>query len=235
MEVGLIWLSYLVSVVVVAGWVWNSWRTALRRSVVQRFFGSQHVTVLMPLRLLDARRAVDEADFAAAVKLAAFLNAARVTTTFRFVAPDGAFPVEEPGIVAICGPKSSPVVARAIDGDPRLAFAPADTGRWVIADRTDGTVHASPIDTGDPDRDVGYLARLPRRAGSAHRILVIAGIHAAGSAGVVHLLTDRKQLKALHRSTKGHDFSAAIASEFRSDPFTVLEAHLEVLRTDPPT
>lgn len=87
-------------------------------------------------------------------------------------------------VVAICGPKTSPVTATALAADPQLDFRRED-GRWLIADRADGTRFTSPLDDGEPDRDIAYLGRLPVPGGS---VLLIAGVHALGSVGAVDWL-----------------------------------------------
>jgi hypothetical protein len=88
--------------------------------------------------------------------------------------------------VVICGPKSAPLGARLMAGDPALGMV-KDGGRWWIEHRPSGERFGSPSDTGEgANGDVAYVAR-HREQG---RVIVhIAGIHAIGSLGAAHYLT----------------------------------------------
>jgi hypothetical protein len=61
-------------------------------------------------------------------------------------------------VVAICGPKSSPVTARALEADPVLDFR-EEGGRWVIVERETGRVHGSPMDDDPPDPNADFATR----------------------------------------------------------------------------
>ena len=110
-------------------------------------------------------------------------------------------------MVAICGPKSSPVSAAALAADPLLDFR-EDDGRWLIADRTDGTRYLSPLDDGQDDRDIAYVGRLPVAGGGT--MLLIAGVHALGSVGAVDYLTGHAA--ELYRQVGEGTFSMITAS-----------------------
>jgi hypothetical protein len=120
-------------------------------------------------------------------------------------------------VVAICGPKSSPVSATALTKDPLLDFRAEPGGRWVIADRTDGTRYLSPLDDGQRERDVAYLGRLPVPGGT---MLLIAGVHALGSVGAVDYLVGHAP--DLYREVGDAPFSMVTAS--RHDGERVLES-----------
>lgn len=236
-EVVLIWLSYLTAVAATASWVVTGARRASRRSIVRRFFGASEIVVFLPLRMLGGRKAVDEADFAAGVQLSRVLASAGVQVEFKYVAPDGSLALEDKGVVAICGPKSSPIVAKAISDDPRLGFSQDSDrgGNWVISDRRTGVCFTSPLDSNAADRDIAYIARLPQRPESKHTFIVIAGIHSQGSAGVVDLISNRKALRDLHRATRNRYFSGVVRSTFLNEPFRVVESDLRHLVTGPAT
>jgi transcriptional regulator with XRE-family HTH domain len=90
-------------------------------------------------------------------------------------------------VVVICGPKSAPLGARLMASDPELGMVKED-GRWWIERRATGERFGSPSDTPEaPNGDVAYVAR---RRESGRVITHIAGIHAIGSLGAAHYLTD---------------------------------------------
>lgn len=228
-ERGLIWLSYLINIAVVGSWLYSQWARYLKRRTVRRFFGGDRLTVYLPIRDLDGRRAIAEPDFAAAVELAEFVGIAGVQSEFRFVEPDGSVDLTADALVVICGPKTSTVVEEAMATDPDLRFE-QDAPDWVISDLHDQRRYRSPMDHGVPGGDVAYVARSLRRPGTERTFIAIAGIHAAGSAGAVHYFTNYRNLRQVHRRTSGNRlFSACIESEFRNDPLRVVDSVLVVL------
>ena len=94
-----------------------------------------------------------------------------------------------------------------------LAFADDEAG-WHLADKTTGITYRSPMDDGQPS-DIGYLARLPRPDGKG-TFLHLAGIHAVGSDGVVHYLS--QHLAELYTEVRTRRFSMLISCDF--DPET---------------
>jgi hypothetical protein len=194
-------------------------------SIEREFFGGPAVTIATPLRATGAGAAlVAPEDVEAAVVLTAFLNGADLTTELQHVSPRGAIDLTPAALVVICGPKSSPVVRLLVARDPLFAFAADASGRWSIADRSTGHVHASPIDA-DPtaDRDVAYVARLPR-PGGGQPIIVIAGVHAVGSLGAASYLADATNLRDLHRAVGSRPFSMVVESQFSRSPLATLTA-----------
>ena len=63
------------------------------------------------------RTVIAEADFLAAQHLAEFLSKYRIDVEFDYVAPDGIINLTQPGIIAICGSKSSSMIADALSHD----------------------------------------------------------------------------------------------------------------------
>src|SRR5690606_3370923 len=123
-------------------------------------------------------------------------------------------------VVAICGPKSSPVTADAIATDPYLAFEPDETGRWTIRERETGKVYESPLDNTDArSADVAYLGRLTV---NGRPMLISAGIHALASVAVVHYLG--QPLPELYEQVGTDNFSMAVTSEFGADKLIESEA-----------
>ena len=194
--------------------------------VEQEFFGGAVVTIATPLRTVEAGRPViAQEDFEAAMTLARFLNGLDIETSLAQVAPDGAIDFGPDALVVICGPKSSPVVADLIAADPTLDFSPYESGRWVLTDRASGQVFSSLIDREPPaDEDYAYVARLRRPDGRP--FILIAGIHAIGSLGAAHYLTQPSNLHALQAAVGSHRFSAVVHSAFTRSPLAITASDL---------
>lgn len=177
------------------------------------FFGVGPITVAVPLRLLAGRATpVISAEDARASELLSTLLG-----TLAFQVQPLRIPVDgqwwpDGDTVAICGPKSSAVIATAIDHDPFLSFGSDEDGVWAIRDRATGHRFESPMDqpTGDIRRDIAYVARLPIDD-VGRDMLIIAGVHALGSVGAVDYLTSH--LAEMYRLVGTHRFSMIVGSE----------------------
>jgi hypothetical protein len=200
-------------------------------TIEEQFFGGSHVTIATPLRRTTAGRPlVAQEDVEAAMVLTRFLDAADVATNLQHVSTAGELDLSPAALVAICGPKSSPVVEQLIAADPWFQFSADAKGRWRIIERSSGHTYASPLDDDpDADRDVAYIARLPRPDGTTS-VLVIAGVHAIGSLGAVHYLTTMTNLRELHHTVAGQAFSMVVESQFQRSPLRAVAAEA---KTDP--
>jgi hypothetical protein len=194
--------------------------------IEQDFFGGKVVAITTPLRTSGTDRPViAHEDFASATALARFLETFEIETTMSQVAPDGTVDFTPPALVAICGPKSSPVIAQLIAEDEAYDFSAGADGRWRITDRATGESFASPMDDHPPaDADYAYLARLAGPEGKP--VLVIAGIHAIGSLGAVHYLTRTANLHELHRLVGVKPFSAVVSSSFNRPTLQITHSAL---------
>jgi hypothetical protein len=189
--------------------------------IEQDFFGGEVVTITMPLRAGADRPYVAQEDFEAAAQLARYLNSVDIETSFGQVDPSGDIDFSPPGMVLICGPKSSKVARTVIDSDPLMAFTPTKDGRWQVVDRTTGEAFTSPMDQAQPEHgDIAYVARLAR-PNSDRDVLVIAGVHAVGSLGAVHYLTQPANVHQLHRAVGARRFSMVVGCEFTDAPLRV--------------
>jgi hypothetical protein len=113
--------------------------------------------------------------------------------------------------VVICGPRISPLIAEVLKTDPVLQFERDDSG-WFLTDQRSGHTYYSPSDDpAQPPGDVAYLSRQARPDGNGSFIL-LTGIHAVGSNGVIHYLT--RELADLYEQVGTRRFSTLIASEF---------------------
>ncbi len=188
------------------------------------------VTIATPLRIFSTggRPVIAQEDLEASRVLANFLNTLDIRTTFAHIPPTGEIDFRPEALVLICGPKSSSVVRSIIQDDPLLDFDEAEPGIWRIHSRENRQQFRSPIDDdAGANQDFAYLARLPRPT-SAPTFLLIAGIHAIGSLGAVHYLTQAPNLHALHRSAGTGPFSAVISSTFTRSPLQILSSEAMV-------
>lgn len=179
------------------------------------FLGSDTLTIAIPARPVDGRAhpVVAAEDLQAAEALGAFARTVGLETKVVHIPPDGRIPLDAKELVVICGPKNSPDVRALLDQNPQHDIRDQRDGTWAIIDRGSGEVFASPLDERpDAREDVAYVARVPR-PGHAGTVLHVAGIHAIGSLGAVHYLSEN--LPDLHRQVGDAPFSLVVRS--RSD------------------
>jgi len=146
------------------------------------------VTVALPLR--ESGRVfpvIASEDALAGERLTALLTSLQFDVRQFRIPADGAWKPDG-DVVAICGPKSSPVTAQALTHDPVLDYREDDRG-WAIVDRDTGRTYRSPMDERkNHTEDIAYLGRVPTPDGT---MLLIAGVHALGSLGAVDYLAMR--------------------------------------------
>ena len=182
-------------------------------------FGVGPVSVAVPLRDGGARSlpVIASEDALASERLSAYLRDLLLAVEPVRI-PVGGDWSPRGDVVAICGPKSSPVTAAALRADPVLDYR-VEAGRWFIVDRAAGTRFGSPLDDGKTDRDIAYVGRLPVPGGS---LLLVAGVHALGSVGAVDWLV--QHAAELYREVADGPFSLVTAS--RHDGEQVVESEV---------
>lgn len=171
-------------------------------------FGVGPITLATPLRSGERPEGFVSRYDSVAVDAMANLLTSYSFAVDRFLIPSHGAWVPTPDAVAICGPKSSPVTAHAIENDPWLDFSPDEEGRWLLRER-DGDIFTSPFDLGDPTQDIAYVARLPF---GDQKIFVIAGVHALGSVGAVNYLT--RHARELYDQVGDEHFSMIVQGTF---------------------
>lgn len=181
-------------------------------------FGVGPLTLATPVRRMTGRAGgvVAVEDATAVEGMTALLESLGFHVVPYRIPADGVW-TPTPDAVAICGPKSSLVTAEAMEADPFLSFAPDESGWWVLRER-DGQTFTSPMDQGDPDADIAYVARLPYRGS---HLFVIAGVHALGSVGAVDYLTEHA--RELHAQVGDGPFSLVVSSRFQDGRTTSTE------------
>lgn len=186
-------------------------------------FGVGPLTVAVPVRNLGGRSAgvIALEDSTAAQRLTTFLESLAFHVTQYGIPTDGLW-TPPADAVAICGPKSSPITAQAIEADPYLSFAPDQNGQWILREKA-GLTFTSPMDALDedldPNADIAYVARLPY--GDSH-LFVIAGVHAQGSIGAVDYLT--AHARGVYDMVGEKPFSMIVGSRFTDGQTTTTEA-----------
>lgn len=92
-----------------------------------------------------------------------------------------------------------------------IGMAIGDGGLWSLIDKVSGEAHVPPMDDPESPRraDPAYLSRRVRQG---HVVVHIAGLHALGSLGAAHYLTEH--LADLWASYGDQPFSMAVSGEF---------------------
>ncbi|CAM5545748.1 MULTISPECIES: sigma-70 family RNA polymerase sigma factor [Streptomyces] len=183
------------------------------------FLGTQHVQVAVPTRPGE-REYVAVEDSSTGQKMLALAQSLQLEGELQYIPVSGEIDLNRDDLVVVCGPKSSAAAAAALSQDPRLSFETLPDGRWALAERESGKTYMSPSD--DPQKpvpaDVAYLGRLPRPDGQGTFIL-IAGVHAVGSLGVAHYLTEN--LASLYEQAGTEPFSMVVACDYSPEDKSV--------------
>ncbi len=176
------------------------------------FVGVDRVQVAVPQRPGE-REYVALEDSATGQQLINLAHRLQLEGELEYIPTTGAIDLNRDGLVVVCGPKTSPKTASALQADPRLSFETLTDGRWALTERESGTVYTSPTDDPiDPQNgDVAYLGRLPRPDGQG-TFLLIAGVHAVGSLGVAHYLSGH--VAELYEETGTQAFSMVIGCDY---------------------
>lgn len=175
-------------------------------------FGVGPLEVALPgRRLLDREDVVIAAeDDATGVHLTEEAERLAFTVERRIIDPHQEW---EPAgdAVVVCGPASAHVGNMLMQRDPLLAMSIGDGARWGIVDCETGERFLSPIDDEEPRRaDVAYLARHVMPSGAV--VVHIAGVHALGSIGAAHYLTEN--VADLWAEFGDGSFSMVVGGEF---------------------
>jgi hypothetical protein len=159
----------------------------------------------------DPRPVVAEEDMIATERLDALARSMQLPdSASERIAPGEEPDLTRPNLVVICGPRHSAVLRQVLRSDRQLSFAQDEAG-WHLVDHATGTTYRSRSDSGQPG-DVGYLGRLPR-PDAGGTFLYLAGIHAAGAAGVVHYV-EHHLAELYHEVGAETRFSTLIGCEY---------------------
>ena len=194
------------------------------------FLGSGKVTVALAEKLEDGKLqdgrnkpvqgpVIATEDVQTYERLRELADDVGLETAFERIPLGGNVRLNRNNLIVICGPRLSPLIEQILEGDPHLRFGKDDDG-WYLVDRNTGEVYRSPMDQGE-NGDIAYFGRLPRPDGQG-TFLYVAGIHARGSGGVIHWLTN--ELANVHRELKARRFSVLISSRFDPETLEITES-----------
>ena len=176
------------------------------------FFGVGPLEIALPGRRLLSRDDVVIAgeDDAVGAHLTTEAERLAFVTERLIIDPREEWEPERDAIV-VCGPASAHIGNSLMSADPVLGMEIGDGAKWAIVDKTTGEHHSSPMDNAeDPRRaDHAYIARHSR---DGQVITHIAGLHALGSIGAAHYLTEH--LADLWAEFGDTSFSMAVTGEF---------------------
>lgn len=83
-----------------------------------------------------------------------------------------------------------------MSSDDKLIFEEQDD-TWQIRDTVNGNVRRSPMDSGEQDGDIAYLARSVRRPGVTQNFISVAGVHARRIRRRCPLLVQQEKVAAV--------------------------------------
>lgn len=229
-ELYLTWLSYFVNIIVVLGWSYNLYRKYYKKRFLSNFLEGENISIYFPIR--NANRNIPmiaHEDFNAASHIANFIENNGLIVDFKQINPDGSLNLitDKNASIVICGPKTSKEISTLIQQDPKYDFISDELDKWYLLDRETKNRFFSPMDMGENEKkDIAYVAKLKRSPSSEKNFLLIAGVHAAGSMGAAHYLSNYNTLKNIHNEVNGSRFSMAISSSFKTEPFTLLTSEI---------
>lgn len=182
------------------------------------FLGTGSVIIATPLKREErgGRPVVAVEDVTAATRLEALARSFALDVATEHVPLGGDIDLDRPGLVVICGPRLSDVMAEAYGQDPVIRWEQDNAGAWTLRDTRTGKLFVSGLDDGSGrPRDVAYLGRLPRPDGQGG-FLAFTGVHPPGTLGVVALLAS--DIGSLWGQVGDSPFSVVIGTEY--DPET---------------
>jgi hypothetical protein len=176
------------------------------------FFGIGPLVIALPGRRILSRDdlVIAAEDDAVGTHLTTETERLAFATERLIIDPRQEWEPERDAIV-VCGPASAHIGNLLISTDPVVGMAIGDGATWHIIDKASGQQHTSPMDDADEPRrgDHAYIARHSR---DGHVITHIAGLHALGSIGAAHYLSEH--LPDLWAEFGDTSFSMAITGEF---------------------
>lgn len=176
------------------------------------FFGVGPLDVALPGRRIVARGDVVIAaeDDAVGAHVLAEAEALAFTTARLIIDPAEEWEPDHDAVI-VCGPASAHIGHLLMEEDPLIGMRIGDGGRWGIVDKATGDAHTSPMDDPDVPRRADH-AYLSRRVRNGHAVVHIAGLHALGSVGAAHYLTEH--VPDLWSTFDDEPFSMAVTGEF---------------------
>ncbi|MGW1341781.1 hypothetical protein ACWCOV_12050 [Kribbella sp. NPDC002412] len=187
------------------------------------FFGDDDLIVIVGQKKEEGqgRPVIATETVTAYSRLHALAAAYSLSATMEAVPPPGLANLNRDNLFVLGGPRLFPMVAQMQEGDPAFRFEVDESDVWSVLDTQTGERHFSPRASGE-NRDLAYLARLPRPDGKG-TFLVSAGIHPTGTQGGVTYL--ETALAELYGEVRDKRFSVLIESEFDPETMEVTRAY----------
>jgi hypothetical protein len=133
----------------------------------------------------------------------------------EYIPLGGVVDLNRDNLIVICGPASRRWSPRCSAPIQSYGLGVDDQGQWFLTDRKTGRSYHSPMNEPQPrPGDVGYLARHARPDGRGTFVL-LTGIHAVGSHGIIHYL--QRNLADLYQQVGTQRFSTLIGCEYDPD------------------
>lgn len=183
----------------------------------REFFGYGPVTIAIPQRKQEGREfsQVDYGDLQARSQLQKFLEDMALETKEVEIEADQSLDFIG-DTVAICGPKNSLVIRKALGQDKRVKFVESPSGQWYLEDKAGNQIVGK--------NELGYIGRLTIEG---RNVLVIAGLHVAGSVGAIHYLINH--LSEVYEEVGTSNFSMIVDSKLESTAVVESDVLLEAM------
>ncbi|MCH5583574.1 hypothetical protein MK805_01135 [Shimazuella sp. AN120528] len=220
-------ISLTINIAIIGGWLIRTISKMGRKKSVEKFFGSQKVNIFFPSRNLGRELPVIASeDFLAANTLAEFVREHGAIPSLSYLPNDTDMNFTI-GDIVICGPKTSPAIKKLLEIDPYYQFREDGSGQWKFVDLSSQNELISPMDKEQPEqKDIAYLGRLRFHREREDTFILIAGIHAMGSYGTAHFLSQIRNIRLFNRETDGRCFSTIILTNYQTNPLQIVSNHI---------
>lgn len=222
-------LSLIMNLILISGFMISKLSKYSRNKLLKKFLHTEEVNIYFPGRDIGRNYpVVASEDFLAAYEMAEFIQQNGLKANLKIISPYKNHQFEK-GSVVICGPKSSSSVRELLATDPCYQFIEDQDGIWKFQELSTHNILISPDDKSlDNQKDIAYLGRVRQNQDDNNQILLIAGIHAIGSYGVIKYLTSISTLKSIENITKGARFSTLIYTFYNKENMQVISSGIQM-------
>jgi 3',5'-cyclic AMP phosphodiesterase CpdA len=220
-------ISLTVNVLIIGAWLIRAISRMGKQKSVEKFFGAQNINIFFPSRDLGRELPVIASeDFLAANTLAEFAREHGANPSLSYL-PTNSDANFTTGDIVICGPKSNPTIKKLLEVDPYYQFREEENGDWKFIDLSSNNELSSPMDKVQTEqKDIAYMGRLRFHRERKDTFLLIAGIHAIGSYGTAHFISQIRNIRLLNRETEDHCFSTIILTNYQTNPLQIVSNHV---------
>lgn len=183
----------------------------IRRKSLKKLLQNTNVAVHIPTRKVDDRikPVVAMEDYNTYEKIRSVLCTNGFNVILKYIPANGEVEFESSRAnVVICGPKNSITVKNVFSNFRNLKFAKDENGWFFKDNRVNKKLYS---DQNDRAHQYAFLGKVNY---DNNEFILICGIHAIGSDGVAHFLSNRKELDCLLRKVKQSKFWCIICSSY---------------------